>query len=36
MSVLVVEDNPEVGAFAADALVELGYAATRSAMPPRR
>ena len=28
MSVLVVEDNPEVGKFAADALAELGYAVT--------
>ncbi|WP_454615958.1 ATP-binding protein [Bradyrhizobium cenepequi] len=28
MSVLVVEDNIEVGRFAADALAELGYAAT--------
>jgi two-component system NtrC family sensor kinase len=28
MSVLVVEDNIEVGAFAADALTELGYAVT--------
>ncbi len=28
MSVLVVEDNVEVGAFAADALTELGYTAT--------
>jgi two-component system, NtrC family, sensor kinase len=28
MSVLVVEDNIEVGTFAADALTELGYAAT--------
>jgi two-component system NtrC family sensor kinase len=28
MSVLVVEDNPEVGKFAADALEELGYAVT--------
>jgi two-component system, NtrC family, sensor kinase len=27
-SVLVVEDNPEVGAFATEALAELGYAAT--------
>ena len=29
MSVLVVEDNPEVGTFAAAALVELGYTAMR-------
>ena len=28
MSVLVVEDNTEVGKFAADALAELGYAVT--------
>jgi two-component system NtrC family sensor kinase len=28
MSVLVVEDNPEVGKFATDALAELGYTAT--------
>ena len=28
LSVLVVEDNPEVGKFAADALAELGYAVT--------
>src|ERR1700738_3633389 len=28
MSVLVVEDNIEVGTFAADALTELGYAPT--------
>jgi two-component system NtrC family sensor kinase len=28
MSVLVVEDNMEVGTFAADALAELGYATT--------
>lgn len=28
MSVLVVEDNPEVGKFAADALAELGYTVT--------
>ena len=28
ISVLVVEDNPEVGKFAADALAELGYAVT--------
>lgn len=28
MSVLVVEDNPEVGKFAADALTELGYTVT--------
>jgi two-component system NtrC family sensor kinase len=30
MAVLVVEDNIEVGTFAADALTELGYAVTLS------
>src|SRR6202022_3277607 len=28
MAVLIVEDNPEVGRFAADALTQLGYTAT--------